>query len=303
MDHAIIRAHQGDGASAWQALRAVYAGAASSRSGLISAFDALKVLQVPGADNFAQTADKVSVQIGYIRNNRLIKDSTASDLLDIIQLATIMQMLSVKPLYAGLVTTLRTDEHLTLATLRAKVTEFERASSIPMNGTGTLTSSHLRNGDAAAGAYAAGLSAGQAMVAQPGLQPAAAKPVKAPKAKHKFKYATNHDRAKHDPEFKATLAGQECYNWVRGTCPHGNDCLRRHSGRPGRDPNYKKLTTATNDYQQRNADNRSRPPGGSYYAGRMPPTPHFQPALSPARQPAWYDQQREPPAAGMHHGF
>jgi hypothetical protein len=155
------------------------AGAASSRSGLISALDALKSLQCPAADNFAQTADKVSVQIGYIRNNRLIKDSTASDLLDIIQLATIMQMLSVKPLYAGLVTTLRTDEHLTLATLRAKVTEFERASSIPMNGAGPLTSSHLRNGDAAAGAYAAGLSAGQAMVAQPGLQPAAAKPVKA----------------------------------------------------------------------------------------------------------------------------
>ena len=132
------------------------------------------------------------MQIGYIRNNRLIQGSTASDLLDVIQLATIMQMLSVKPLYAGLVTTLRTDEHLTLATLRAKVTEFERASAIPMNGAGTVTPSHLRNGDAAAGAYAAGLSAGQAMVAQP-VQPAAAKPVKAPKAKHKFKYAT--DRA------------------------------------------------------------------------------------------------------------
>ena len=126
LDHAIIRAHQGDGASAWQALRAVYAGADSTRSGLISSLDALKRLQCPAADNFAQTADKVSVQIGYIRNNQLIQNSTASDLLDVIQLATTMQMLSLKPLYAGLVTTLRTDENLTLATLRAKVTEFER---------------------------------------------------------------------------------------------------------------------------------------------------------------------------------
>ena len=30
LDHAIIRAHQGDGASAWRALRAVYAGADST---------------------------------------------------------------------------------------------------------------------------------------------------------------------------------------------------------------------------------------------------------------------------------
>ena len=79
----------------------MYAGAASSRSGLISALDSLKRLQCPAADNFAQTADKVSVQIGYIRNNQLIQGSTASDLLDVIQLATIMQMLSLKPLYAA----------------------------------------------------------------------------------------------------------------------------------------------------------------------------------------------------------
>ena len=51
MDHAIIRAHQGDGASAWQALRAVFAGAASSRSGLISALDSLQRFQCPAADN------------------------------------------------------------------------------------------------------------------------------------------------------------------------------------------------------------------------------------------------------------
>ena len=75
---------------------------------------------------------------------------------------------------------------------------------------------NLRNGDAAAGAYAAGLSAGQAMVAQP----PAAKPVKAPKAKKKWKpvkYATLAERAKHDPEFRALLASQECHHWVRGT--------------------------------------------------------------------------------------
>ena len=98
LDHAIIRAHQGDGASAWRALRAVCAGADSTRSGLISAFDTLKVLQVPGADNFAQTADEVSVQMSHIRNNLLIKDSSAFDLFDVIQLATIMQMMSTKPL-------------------------------------------------------------------------------------------------------------------------------------------------------------------------------------------------------------
>jgi hypothetical protein len=90
---------------------------------------------------------------------------------------------------------------------------------------------------------------------------------------------------------------------VRGTCPHGTNCLRRHSGQPGRDPNYKRSTKATSDYQQRNADNRSRPPGGSYYAGQVPPAPHYQQALSPARPPAWYDQQRGAPAASMHHGF
>ena len=92
VDHAIIRAHQDDGASAWQALRAEFAGAASSRSGLISALDSLHRFQCPAADNYAQTADKVSVQIGYIRNNQLIQNSSASDLLDVIQLATTMQI-------------------------------------------------------------------------------------------------------------------------------------------------------------------------------------------------------------------
>ena len=69
MDHSIIRGFLGDGVAAWQALRAVYAGADSTRSGLISVLDALKALKVPEADNFAQTADKVSVQMALIQNN------------------------------------------------------------------------------------------------------------------------------------------------------------------------------------------------------------------------------------------
>ena len=48
----------------------------------------------------------------------LIRNISALELLEIIQLATIMQMLSTKPQYAGLITTLRTDENLTIATLR-----------------------------------------------------------------------------------------------------------------------------------------------------------------------------------------
>ena len=55
-------------------------------------------------------------------------------------------------------------------------------------------------------------------------------------------------RAKHDPEFRAELKTKECWYWVRGTCPHGDKCLRRHSGKPGRNPNYKRSKTATRNY-------------------------------------------------------
>ena len=38
----------------------------------------------------------------------------------------------------------------------------------------------------------------------------------------------------------AELAKEECWNHVRGTCGHGNRCLRQHIGIAGRDPSYKK---------------------------------------------------------------
>ena len=82
LDHSIIRVYQGDGAAAWKALRAVYAGAGSTRSGLISSLDSLKSL--------------VSVQMSLIRSNTLIQNISALELLDVIQLATVIQMLSSK---------------------------------------------------------------------------------------------------------------------------------------------------------------------------------------------------------------
>ena len=107
---------------AWQALRAVYAGADSTRSGLISALDALKALKVPQADNFAQTADKVSVQMALIQNNALIQNISATELLALtrIHLATVMQILSAKPLCVNLITALRTDDDLVVETSRAR---------------------------------------------------------------------------------------------------------------------------------------------------------------------------------------
>ena len=174
----------------------------------------------------------------------------------------------------NLITALRTDDDLDIATLSAKVTEFERASSIPMNSSTALASQVPLSGDTN-GAYVAG-SGDQA---SRGQQSASDKVAKAAKK-------------------LAKLNKEECYWHVRGTCRRGDNCPRRHTGRAGRDPNYKKQTSATADYQRRNADNWCLPPGGSYYTG-----PFDQRQLVTPRQLAWYDQPNGSPAQGGHQGF
>ena len=174
---------------------------------------------------------------------------------------------------------LRADDKLNIAMLRTKVTEFERASSIPMNAS-TALASRLPVGSGAGGAYAAGQSDGQALVVESTQSMAATAAKKA--AKKAAKAAKN----------KARLKNTECWAYVRGTCKADDSCARRHGGAAARDPNYKLDTPATAAYQSRNADNRGQPPGGSYYAG------HFN-----MRQPAWYDRLQGSPAFGMHQGF